>query len=377
MPVDDGVVPAIETSEDPQHAPEREQDRRAQAALLDALDRLRDTGPEFDGFLANHGPMAAEALTRIGGTDVIPRWVDRYKPRLDHAPGVVRGINDADWREHLGDERLFGDWTAYLRRQAQEMAWPDLLLRWWPRLLPGLVASATHGVIRTAHAVRSLRAAGAEPDPLLIDELAQGLGFWAARFELLPGDPSLTGDLDAVRATTALPRLDPAVPSEGPGVAGRLRALHRLTRFPESLDQWAAPITPDGALDALIAAAARVIVAREDAPIAFCHAVTAPAAVRLVLPLLPADLQRASVAASWQVVGGIVAAFASPRRPEESMAAEADTEALLEQLGERAVEHGDEHVIKLTEAAQREFGRTGDPTLLVAADRFRDRIPAD
>jgi hypothetical protein len=27
--------------------------------LLDALDRLRGTGPEFNGFLADHGPMAA------------------------------------------------------------------------------------------------------------------------------------------------------------------------------------------------------------------------------------------------------------------------------------------------------------------------------
>ena len=44
--------------------------------LLDALDRLRGTGPEFGGFLANHGPMAAEALTRIGGSEAIPRWVD-------------------------------------------------------------------------------------------------------------------------------------------------------------------------------------------------------------------------------------------------------------------------------------------------------------
>ncbi|MDT7578131.1 MAG: hypothetical protein QOH17_4464 [Pseudonocardiales bacterium] len=39
--------------------------------LLDALDRLRDTGLEFDGFLANHGPMAAEALA-----------ADRFRQRL-------------------------------------------------------------------------------------------------------------------------------------------------------------------------------------------------------------------------------------------------------------------------------------------------------
>ena len=40
-----------------------------------------------------------------------------------------------------------------------------------------------------------------------------------------------------------------------------------------------------------------------------------------------------------------------------------------------AIENGDEHVIKLTEAAGREFRRTGDRTLLVAAERFRGRIP--
>ena len=30
--------------------------------LLDAREGLPGTGPEFDGFLANHGPMAAEVI---------------------------------------------------------------------------------------------------------------------------------------------------------------------------------------------------------------------------------------------------------------------------------------------------------------------------
>lgn len=343
--------------------------------LIDALDRLRGTGPEFDGFLANHGPMAAEALVRIGAADAVPGWVDGYRTRLDAAPEVVRGIGD-DWREHLGDARLFGDWTAHLRREAGDTDWRTLLLRWWPRLLPGLAASATHGVIRTAHAVRSLRAAGPDPDPLLVDELAQGLAFWAARYQTVPGDPPLTGALDAVTATAALPRLDPDAPSDGPGIAGRLRVLGRLDGFPAGLDEWGPRLpSPDGALDELIAAAARVLAARDDAPIAFCHAVTAPAAVRLVLPELPDPLQRASVAASWQVVGAIVAAFAVPPHAAESVAVGTDPEPLLERLDPLAVEHGDEHVIKLTEAAGREYHRTGDTTLLVAADRFRGRIP--
>jgi hypothetical protein len=142
------------------------------------------------------------------------------------------------------------------------------------------------------------------------------------------------------------------------------------------LDGWGAPTSPGTALDTLIGASARVLAARDDAPIAFCHAVTAPAAVRLVLPELPIEQQQASVAASWQVVGGIIAAFAAPRYEAESRVAEADADALLGTLDARAIENGDEHVIKLTEAAEREYRRTNDVTLLVAADRFRDRVSA-
>ena len=128
-------------------------------------------------------------------------------------------------------------------------------------------------------------------------------------------------------------------------------------------------------LDELIGAAARVLAARDDAPIAFCHAVTAPAAVRLVLPELPEPLARARVAGGGEVVGAIGAGGAGPPPAAESVAVDTDPEPLRERVVPLAVEHGDEHVIKLTEAVGREYRRTGDATLLVAADRFRGRIP--
>ena len=145
--------------------------------LLDALDRLKGTGAEFEGFLANHGPMAAEALIRLGAPDEVPGWVDRYRTTLDEAP-VARGRIAADeWRDHVGDMRLLAEWTELLRREVAEQSWRDVLLRWWPRLLPGMAASATHGVIRTAHAVRSARSAEQDGDAVpdgIVDELAQG-----------------------------------------------------------------------------------------------------------------------------------------------------------------------------------------------------------
>lgn len=343
--------------------------------MLDALDRLRGAGPEFEAFLANHGPMAAEAMIRLEAPEHVARWVDGYRSRLDVEPAPTGAFDPTSWHEHLGDVRLLGDWTRHLRREASEMPWADLLLRWWPRLLPGMAASATHGVIRTAHGVRSLMAAGDTPHPLLVDELAQGLAYWAARYQRLPGSPDLAGrERDAVAAVRGLPRLDPAAPSEGPGIVGRFVPLAGLSGLPQALDRWHAPADADRALDRLIGASSRVLAARDDAPIAFCHAVTAPAAVRLVLPLLPPALRTDSIAATWQVVGGIVAAYAAPRLDAESSEPDHDELPKAPDLVDAAIHHGDEHVIKLTEAALREHARTGDPTLLIAARRFRDRV---
>jgi hypothetical protein len=38
----------------------------ATGTLDEAYERLHATGPEFDGWLSNHGPMAAEAMVRTG-----------------------------------------------------------------------------------------------------------------------------------------------------------------------------------------------------------------------------------------------------------------------------------------------------------------------
>jgi len=58
-------------------------------ALDNTYDRLRSTGPEFDGWLSNHGPMAAEALVRHGHADEVPGWLDRYCRRLEQAPATI------------------------------------------------------------------------------------------------------------------------------------------------------------------------------------------------------------------------------------------------------------------------------------------------
>src|SRR5580692_206929 len=148
--------------------------------LTEAYERFHRTGPEWGADqLTNHGPMAVEVLVRRGRAEVVPRWVDAYIRRLDELPRATGEITDASWPEALGNGRRIGDWTAYITRQLAEQPWREVFATWWPRLLPGIAAGATHGVIRTGHVVRTLLTT--EDNAPTLDELGHALAFWAAR----------------------------------------------------------------------------------------------------------------------------------------------------------------------------------------------------
>src|SRR6266498_2677247 len=183
------------------------------AGMLDeAYERLHVTGPEFDGFLSNHGPMAAEAMVRHGHGDLVGSWLDVYMRRLEEFPRGLGPIGP-DWQDALGDLRRVVDWTALFGREIGEQPWRQVLNAWWPRLLPGVVAAATHGVIRVGHSVRALLADG--DDAVHVTELAHGLAYWAARWQPVPG------------AATRL-RLPAAGGAPVPSAADALAAVPRI-----------------------------------------------------------------------------------------------------------------------------------------------------
>ena len=182
-------------------------DASANEVLDEGLTRLALTGPEFRGGLSNHGPMATEAMVRLGRADAIEHWLDGYLRQLDDPPAPSDRITDQTWRESLGSINRVADWDQYFRAELAEEPWRDVLARWWPRLVPGLAAAATHGVIRTSHAARSLAAAEeAGVDTAgRTDELGRGLAYWAARYLALPGQPRTEGRLDLAAAVGGLP----------------------------------------------------------------------------------------------------------------------------------------------------------------------------
>jgi hypothetical protein len=351
--------------------------------LDEAYQRLHATGPEFEGWLSNHGPMAAEAMVRRGHPGQVQHWLDRYMRRLEEFPRGYGPIG-ADWQEAMGDPRRVADWTTYFRHEVSEQPWQQVLGTWWPRLLPGVAAAATHGVIRVGHAVRAITEDDADADHLT--ELAHGLAYWAARWQPVPGDPG-TGPAPATASATveagptaasALATI-PRIADQSGGVRERLAqltglpgwpaalAVPQLTAEPEALRSWLA-----GLVDA---AAIRYLSFGHGNGVMLVHSATAPNAILRTLPALDRSLWAPSVAAAWAAAAALTAVYApaAAAAPAELPSAPSGPQA-AEDTFARAVEHGDEHVIKFADTAGDVYTRTGNPDALAAAVRAAQLI---
>ena len=181
--------------------------------LDDALTMFAATAPEFGAVgLSNHGPMASEVLERLGRPEAIAGWAAAYRGRLAEAPAPAsRPLGEEQWPAALGQGDRFPEWLATFEIELADRPAPAVVGEWGPRLAPGAVGAATHGLIRTAHALRGLQAAETGPRRL---EVAQGLAYWASRYQELPGPPLLIGSQGVDDALAQLPYLPEETPQE-------------------------------------------------------------------------------------------------------------------------------------------------------------------
>ncbi|MEV7325333.1 hypothetical protein [Streptomyces sp. NPDC093970] len=298
-------------------------------AMNGALERLGSVGYEHGRSFVNHAPMAAEALAHMGYADEVPAWVEGHlrSHSFHDVPErrfALDPADEADWRQALGDFGRVADWTALFERELAESPWTEVLARWWPRLLPGMSGVLTHGVIRTAHAVRAVVTAG-DDNPMQRAELAQGLGYWAARH------------------------------SEGGVIVGERPGE-------EAGGQGGGDAT--AALDGLVAEFSGIYATLAlNHPVPLIHSVTGPAAVRLVVEHLPQDQRWPSYRVARAVSRTMLDWFHAVPRPAAPLPEAPDPAALFAE----AVQIGDEHAIKLAEVAVRHEAWAPDPRHAAAA----------
>jgi len=338
-------------------------------SMDEALERLRGTGTEVaGGGDPNHGPMAAEALVALGRDDLVTIWVDRYRQRLDLMPAATSPVTVDTWRAALGDIGRIADWTAFFRAQLAEAPWRAVFADWIGRLLPGTISAGQHGLIRTAHAIRALEDA---ETPLRVEEFGVALGYWAAYYRQLSAVPRFAGTLDLAGALAQIPRIMRGQPRRGMPRELILRVMDAHPEFATAVDRAAEPQSVEDALSVLTEAGARLYLA--DAarqPLVLLHAVTGPAALRLLLPHMPAALHKTALAYVWQAVAATTAMYA------DESAADRDEPAPLPQLEivERSIATDDPHAIKFVEACIREFRRNPHPVYLAAAHNWATRL---
>jgi hypothetical protein len=336
----------------------------------EALELLRGTGSEVAGTVApNHGPMAAEALAALGCDDIVVAWTDRYRRQLDAIPPPRSPITADTWPRALGAIDRFGDWVAFLRAKLAEAPWRVVLDEWIGRLLAAMPSAGGHGLIRTAHALRALTDA---ETPLRVEELCVALAYWAAYYRTLPGIPRLSGTLDLGDALLRMPlflsgQARPGMPRE---VYLRVMQAHGRA-FSEAVDAAAESASVEDALSALTEAGARMYLANASSqPLVLLHTVTAPAALRLVLPHLPTGLHRTALAYVWQNVAATAAAYADARPSERDDWPPQEASAIIDQ----SIATDDPHALKFAEASIREHRRNPHPAYLAAAADWASRL---
>ena len=334
------------------------------------LDLLSFAGTELVNGNANHGPMAAEALFTLGRDEAVLSWVEGYRGRLIDRPTPGLPIPRDEWREFLGNRERLGDWIQFFQDELTEKPWQSVISEWVPHLAPALISAATHGLIRTAHAARSL-ASGESPQR--ISELAQGLGYWAARYYVLPGGPSYANA--GYTPSDALGQVERLHGPEFDGSGSIIEQLKGLEEYPEFQGTIDLVDTGDDIsrfISNITETFAGVYLSNRKNLIAFVHSVTAPSALRLLAPYLSDSDARRAARYGWQACVAVYSWYSvsPPPEPSEFEAPDGD----LQDLIDRAVTAGGAHSIKFTEACLREYALNPSPVYLAAARDVSDRV---
>ena len=284
------------------------------ASLDDALETLAPYGTELKNGNSNHGPMVAEALCALGRPDAVMPWIARYRERMLRRSGAQARIRREDWRAALGERARFADWSRFFGEELQEAPWREVLDRWMERFAP-------------REAIARI--------PIVPPDLRVYAGNITASLAMLDDLPEFAEAIGLIDTRRDLPPL-----------------LAELTEV-----------------------FARVYLANAHdirSTIAFIHGVTSPAALGNIAPLVSDRTARATVRYAWQAGCGLYACFGG----ETVMALNVEPrEADADGLVERAIAHGDEHVIKFTEACLHRHTLDPSPVYFAAVDHARRMIP--
>lgn len=329
----------------------------AEATRERALLRLRDFGSELRNGFTSHAPMVVDALVELGHPECIDPWLDGYLADALPRQPAAEPVAVARWQAFLGRAESEAAWLARFQADIDSAGWQRVLAEWCVRLAPGFAASAAHGVIRTAHAVRALERADTA---LRREELAAGLALWASSWQRLPGvfGPG-SARLGAIEALAGIPLVPLASRRNEGAITTALGVLEDQPDFVPASGAFDRDRPVDVLALDLATAFAQLFLDQVRTPlyaIVFTHAITGVAAAGRLAPWAGEEGARALLAHAWQTGAALHACYSVPE-PVESRR----PEPVPGHPAQAAAQHGDEHVIKLAEACLAFQRVGGDP----------------
>ncbi len=327
--------------------------------LDEALVRVHRTSSTWRGNLANHAPMAADALVELGRAEAIPAFMEDYGRNLEPVAAQPVAFLGEGWRGHLGERAAAGRLSAHFEAWLGRAGWEQVLREVLPVLMGGVLGGSLHGLIRLGHAVAGLRR---HDTPVRRREVAWALGYWASEYRALRGEVGTEPTVPVAEALSHLSAMPDALRVEGI-ITERAAAAAESERFARDVAEFDLGLDVASTLDAVLLGAATWLVAEPASRFTYLHAITATSALRGLLPCF----EDGGSMALRAYVHALAAVRSMSRGPSEG---EVGRTAALAELVEAAVASRDDHKIKLAAAVTREHARLEDDRLLAAATVF-------
>ncbi|WP_407660646.1 questin oxidase family protein [Kaistia defluvii] len=330
--------------------------------LEDLLVEVRMFSAEFPLLLANHLPMILVALDRLGAPkERLRDYFDTYRDTngLVPPPPPVGPISRETWTDALGDRAREQDYRRFFEGEVRRIGIDAAIQTYLPTLIPGIGASALHGMMRTAYGVMRM-------DP---SEVGTALGYWSATYLTMPratGAAPVTDDPGQVLARACeLPCLREVEP-ETDLLWHNIRAAGEKESFAPVVD-WLAigPETGRRLAETSLALFAATM------DFSSLHALTGSHWIRMIGPHLEEADRPALQRYFWQIIASLVPKIGFPSLPS---AEQLDQWRHLPapgwpEIAAAAIQSDDEHDISLVFSAREEEAVYGDRLYRVVAAR--------
>ena len=336
------------------------------------LERMKPYGCVLKNGLSNHTPMVVEALAAMDADEGAANWFSKNESTILPKPAPRKPIEGDNWQAQLSDQNRFSDWAEFFEREISQIGWQKCIKRWVPRLTEGYISAACHGVIRVGHAVRALKLAETDARKR---ELAYAFASWTVSYMTLPSTSPKSGEFNGLEILNNLPLLSDELRNNEGSIT---RAIGQLQHAPQILAACEQLELNSADLDLCKIARVAANVFLDDAhstlgAIVFTHGITGTAACLHLGEFLSEPETRTLAFQAFQAVAALHAVYAETTLTTATL--EAVHLPTTKELKDNAIRHGDDHVIKLTEACLLFYRLTDDDLFRATAARGQALIP--